>query len=298
MLMSVAHLGLSLQTTPPPATAWRTAASPTARQLAAAKEAGELSLWGSASPRARPVALWELKLFFKADEDMQEQLGLRGTKDQDSTFGAIAGIAVAGLLLSTVVEASELPPPVKLPLGAVCSLAPFLAITAGVAIPDELSALRRLSPVYRRRQNYHEAGHFAVGHLLGLEVDSYNSASADGAGAEVVFASPFTRTSRSHDVLDRVAVLAMAGVAAEVLACGDAAGGFTDVAQLRGLMETAAPPITARREQDDRIRWATLMALTLLENNRGRLDALAARFESAPPVGSLVRCLEGVEEEK
>lgn len=292
----VAHLGLAPQSAPPSATAWRSAASPTASQLAAAKEAGELTLWGSASPRAQPVALWELKMFFKADKDMQEQLGLRSTKDQDSTFGALAGIAVAGVVLSTFVEAADLPPPVKLPLGAVCSLAPFLAITAGVAIPDELSAFRRLLPAYRRRQNYHEAGHFAVGHLLGLEVEGYNAASADGAGAEVVFASPFTPTSRSHDVLDRVAVLAMAGVAAEVLACGDAAGGYTDVAQLRGFMEAAAPPINARREQDDRIRWATLMALTLLENNRPRLDELARRFESAPPIGSLVRCLEGVDE--
>ena len=41
--------------------------------------------------------------------------------------------------------------------GTVCSLAPFLALAAGVAIPKELSALRRLDPAYRRRLTYHEA---------------------------------------------------------------------------------------------------------------------------------------------
>ena len=141
---------------------WLTSAAPTAAQLTAGKEAGEIALWGSVrSPRARQVALWELKLFFKADEDMQAQLGLRRQRDQDDTFGLIAGIAVAGVVASSFIEASSLPPPAKVPLGAACSLAPFLALVAGVAVPQELqgavSAFRRRDLAYRQRQNYHEA---------------------------------------------------------------------------------------------------------------------------------------------
>ena len=112
------------------------AAASSPAMLSAGRNIGEASLWGSVRPRARPVALWELKLFFKAEDDMQRQLGLRGQKDQDDTFGLIAGIAVAGVVTSSVIEASSLPPVAKLPLGAVCSLAPFLALAAGVAVPQ------------------------------------------------------------------------------------------------------------------------------------------------------------------
>ena len=249
-------------------------------------------------PRARQTALWELKLFFKAEEDMQRQLGLRGQRDQDDTFGLIAAIAVAGVGMSSFLEASTLPPVVKVPLGAVCSLAPFLALAAGVAVPQSLqgyaTALRRLDPAYRRRQNYHEAGHLLVGHLIGLEVESFNAASADGAGAEVSFVSPL-KAARTHDVVDGLCVLAMAGVAAEVIACESAEGGYTDVAQLRGLLAAAEPPVTAARDVDDRIRWSTLMALTMLQNNRGCLDALALKMPTATDVGECIRTLEATD---
>ena len=292
----VAWLQLALPAACALATGWSTSAAPTAAQLTAGKQAGEVVLWGSVRPpRARQTAQWELKLFFKADDDMQEQLGLRRQRDQDDTFGLIAGIAVAGVVTSSFVEASSLPPPLKLPLGAVCSFAPFLALLAGVAVPQQLQAaviaLRRLDPAYRQRQNYHEAGHFLVGYLLGLEIERYNAASADGAGAEVEFVSPIAST-RTHDAVDAVAVLAMAGIAAEVIACGGAEGGTTDVGQLRGILRAASPAIATRKDQDDRIRWATLMALTMLQNERKSLDVLAKQFETMEDVGQCIRALE------
>ena len=278
---------------------WSESATPSAAQLAAGRAAGEVTLWGSVRPRARPVALWELKLFFKAEDDMQQQMGLRGQKDQDDTFGLIAGIAVAGVVASSFVEASTLPPLAKVPLGVVCSLAPFLTLAAGVAVPEGLQGLvtafrRRVDPAYRRRQAFHEAGHLLVGHLIGLEVACYNAASANGESAQVEFVSPFTPAApaRTHDVVDGLTVLAMAGVAAEVIACGSAEGGYADVAELKQLLASASPPVTEAREVDDRIRWATLMALTMLQNNKSCLDALTAQFESAQDVGECIRTLE------
>ena len=85
----------------------------------------------------------------------------------------------------------------------------------------------------------------------------------------------------------------MAGVAAEVIACGSAEGGYTDVAQLRGMLAIAQPPITLARDVDDRIRWATLMALTMLQNNRDCLDALVTQMETGSDVGDCIRTLEG-----
>ena len=137
-----------------PSLAWAASATPTAALLAAGKEAGSVRLWGSVQPRARQVALWELKLFFKAEDDMQKQLGLTSQKDQDDTFALIAGIAVAGVIASSAIEASELPQVAKVPLGVASTLAPFLALLAGVAVPQQLqlsvTSLRRLLPEYRR----------------------------------------------------------------------------------------------------------------------------------------------------
>ena len=67
------------------------------------------------------------------------------------------------------------------------------------------------------------------------------------AHMQVTFVSPFTKAARTHEVVDSVAVLAMAGVAAELIAFGGAEGGYTDVAQLRGILQLASPPIAAAR---------------------------------------------------
>ena len=74
--MHVAWLLLALPAACALATGWSTSAAPTAAQLTAGKEAGEVVLWGSVRPpRARQTAQWELKLFFKADDDMQVRCG-------------------------------------------------------------------------------------------------------------------------------------------------------------------------------------------------------------------------------
>ena len=58
-------------------------------------------------------------------------------------------------------------------------------------------------------------------------------------------------------------------------------------------MELASPAIKDGPQQDDRIRWATLMALTMLQNNRELLDQLAKQFEgAAQDVGTCIRLLE------
>ena len=123
-------------------------------------------------------------------------------------------------------------------------------------------------------------------------MEEYNAASSNGAGAEVRFVSPFKPGSTTHDVLDGVCVLSMAGVAGEVLACGDAQGGYADVVQLRSLCSVASPPISSARDQDERIRWALLMALTMLQNNREALDALVVQLEAAQDVETCARAIE------
>jgi hypothetical protein len=249
------------------------------------------------SPRARQVAPWELKLFFKAEEDMQKQLGLRTQVDADKTFGAIGALAIGGVVASSVLlgdGSGMAADPLRTSLGYAAAALPFAALIAAVLLPDAvrraLVTLWRLDPEYRKRQTYHEAGHFLCGYLTGLEVEKYDAATGAGAGSAVQFGgSGFGRDAAS---LDRLAVVSMGGVAAEVIACGDAEGGIEDVNMLRRLMAGASPPVAGRREQDDRIRWGTLFALTLLQQHSGALDRLAVAFEASDDVGTCIAAIE------
>jgi hypothetical protein len=280
------------------ASAFSLPASPTRQDLDAAKAASSIQLWAAHSPRARQVAPWELKLFFKAEEDMQKQLGLRTQVDADKTFGAIGALAIGGVVSSSVLLGGDTggmaADPLRTSLGYLAAGTPFAALIAAVLLPDvvrrTLVTFWRLDPEYRKRQTYHEAGHFLCGYLTGLEVEKYDAATGAGAGSAVQFGGG--SVGRDAASLDRLAVVSMGGVAAEVIACGDAEGGIEDVNMLRGLMAGASPPVSGRRDQDDRIRWGTLFALTLLQQHADALDRLAEAFEASEDVGACIAAIE------
>lgn len=237
-------------------------------------------------------------MFFqqRSDRDMQSQLGLRAQADSDRTLGAVVGVGVFGAVASAALlnDAPGQHDELRTALGYVAALLPFAAITAIVVVPDVVKAVLvrswSLDPTYRKRYLYHEAGHFLIGYLLGLDVDGYDAATGAGAGSAVSFSA---RTDpRDPAVLDALAVVSMGGVAGEVIACGDAEGGTTDVTQLRALMASASPPLTSRNAQDERIRWATLMALTMLTRQQASLDALADALERRCDVGECVTAIE------
>ena len=226
---------------------------------------------------------------------MQRQLGLTRQADQERAYGALATIAIGGVVGATVLEGSAewLPPTPRYILGGLAAVAPFVTLVAGVSAPGQFERLIvriwRLNPAYRKRQTYHESGHFLVGYLLGFEVEHYNAASADGKGASVSFLTPNSSDSDfdASAALDALLVLSLSGIAAEVLCCGDAEGGMADIAAARELMSRSS--LSARSLQDDRIRWAMLMALTLLQQHRPSLDAVARSFEEGAPVGACIR---------
>ena len=249
------------------------------------------------------MAPWELKLFFRAEEDVQRQLGLRAQVDADRTFGVIGAVAVGGVILSSILlggdSSSMAADPLRTSLGYAAAAAPFVVLVAAVVLPDlvrkTLVSFWRLDPAYRKRQTYHEAGHFLCGYLTGLEVEKYDAATGAGASSAVQFGGSFGRDAAS---LDRLAVVSMAGVAAEVITCGDAQGGVEDVNMLRGFMASSSPPIVGRSQQDDRIRWGTLFALTLLQQHAGALHRLAIALDNSDDVVTCIRAIEEANEDQ
>lgn len=98
------------------------------------------------------------------------------------------------------------------------------------------------------------------------------------------------RARTAADRLDVLACVSMAGIAGEVIGCGNAEGGAEDLSQLRGIMQASA--LRAREQQDDRVRWATLMALTQLQRQRASFDALVESFERGDDVPLCISAIE------
>jgi len=209
--------------------------------------AGTPQLWGTARLLFRPVALWELRPFFaqRDDRNMQAQLGLdrsAARMDQTRLYQALGASTILGIGGSLGLQDAPLPDALRLPLSAAVATLPFGLLGLSVARPDTLrvalSAFAFLSPDQRRRLIYHEAGHFLVGHLAGLRVAGYT---VGAAGSAVRFTDQDASSRFGGDgagagadaAVDAIAVVSMAGLAAEVVACGSAEGGLDDLAQLR-----------------------------------------------------------------
>jgi hypothetical protein len=262
--------------------------------LVPALASGAMPLWGSARLLSRPVAVWELRPFFEQrdDRDMQQQLmGSAARSEQSRLYLSLgAALAIGG---SLGIGDLPLPDSLRLPLSAGAAAAPFALLGVSIARPDALrvalSTAALLSPERRRRLVYHEAGHFLVGHLIGLRVEAYT---VGAAGSAVRFSAQGAAVGA--DLVDAIACVSMAGIAAEVVACGAAEGGREDLAQLRAaFLELAPRTLGTTRQQDDRIRWATMMALTLITRHRDALDVLAAAFERGSAIDECIVAIEG-----
>jgi hypothetical protein len=95
----------------------------------------------------------------------------------------------------------------------------------------------------------------------------------------------------SEDDLDRLAVISVAGVCAEILAYGNAEGGVADLNQMRQIFSSADVPLS-EREIDSRIRFALAFALTQLRRHLGALDALVSVMERG---GTVEECIVSIE---
>lgn len=119
-----------------------------------------------------------------------ELVETNGDADADRASLFVLGLFVASM--SSAVAASEsLPGPeiVRFVVVWLLSFAPLLFVGVGLAVPQELQvALIQLQaavlPSYKQRMIQHEAGHFLMGHLLGLPVKEYRADSAIKSAVE------------------------------------------------------------------------------------------------------------------
>lgn len=298
-----------------------------------------------------------------------ELIELNGDKDADRASLAVLSLFVASTT-SAIVANQNLPGPeiVRFAVVWAFSFAPLAFVGYGIATPQKLQTLlvsiqRNIFPTYRKRMIQHEAGHFLLGHLLGLPVKGYaanavKSAvefyplndpevgrdrvqslgfdgssrtdsnetprsssdapffSKDGRGSDVIAsqsvfrndknytANPFLKLPSQNEpsnawpyrgfddaTIDKLTVVSVAGVCAEILAFGDAEGGYADISQLRQLFNSAEPELD-ERGIENRIRFALGYTMSQLRLHLGALDALAEVMEND---GSIADCVLTIE---
>ena len=302
---------------------------------------------------------------------IMELIELNGDSDSDRTSLAVLCLFV-GCSLSAIVVNQNLPGPeiIRFLVVWILSFAPLAFVGYGIATPEKLqtflvSLQRNIFPTYRKRMIHHEAGHFLMGHLLGLPIKGYASNavkaavefyplndpeagmsrvrqlgfdsvgsrsndndmqdkrsdvpffSREGSGSFIVDnQSVFDRNAKNYTdnpllqlpsrdepsmawpyrgfdeaTIDRLAVISVAGVCAEIISFGNAEGGYADFSQLRQLFNSAQTDMD-ERVMNNRIRFALGYTISQLRLHLGALDALV---DIMARDGSVAECVLAIE---
>ncbi|KAH6791337.1 transmembrane protein [Perilla frutescens var. frutescens] len=148
-------------------------------------------------------------------------------------------------------------------------------------------------PDYQERIARHEAAHFLVAYLLGLPILGYsldigkeNVNLIDERLEKLIYSGQLDAKE-----LDRLAVVAMAGLAAEGLQYDKVVGQSADLFTLQRFINRSKPQIS-KDQQQNLTRWAVLFAASLIKNNRAMHEALMAAMSKKATV---VECIEAIE---
>ncbi len=308
-----------------------------------------------------------------AKYSIMELIELNGDRDADRASLAVFCLTVASSVSAIVANQSMSfgPEILRFVVVWLFSFAPLAFVGYGLSTPAELQALlvsiqRNVFPTYRKRMIQHEAGHFLIGHLLGMPIRGYSANavknsvefyplndsdvgkerasqlgfdrptnndsgtyyddtpkqtkgyfSNEGSGSQMLQdQSVFRRTSKEdkyadfvklpaqdepknawpyrgfdHATLDQLTAVSVAGVCAEILAFGNAEGGYADLSKLRQLLSNAEPQLS-EKEMENRIRYALGFAMGQLRRHLGALDALAKVMEQDGDVAECVLAIE------
>lgn len=148
-------------------------------------------------------------------------------------------------------------------------------------------------PDYQERVAGHEAAHFLLAYLLGLPILGYsldigkeNVNLTDERLEKLIYSGQLDAKE-----LDRLAVVAMAGLAAEGLQYDKVVGQSADLFSLQRFINRSKPPLS-KDQQQNLTRWAVLFAATLIKNNKAIHEALMAAMSKK---ATIVECIEAIE---
>ncbi|XP_037487727.1 uncharacterized protein LOC119366146 [Triticum dicoccoides] len=148
-------------------------------------------------------------------------------------------------------------------------------------------------PDYQERIARHEAAHFLVAYLTGLPILGYSLDIGkehvnlvDDQLQKLLYSGQLDQKE-----VDRLAVISMAGLAAEGLQYDKVVGQSADLFTLQRFLNRTKPPL-GKAQQQNLTRWAVLIAASLLKNNKAAHDALVSAMSQKATV---LGCIEAIE---
>lgn len=156
-----------------------------------------------------------------------------------------------------------------------------------------ISGFSSVFPDYQERIARHEAAHFLVAYLLGLPILDY---SLDIGKEHVNLINDklekliYSGQLDAQD-LDRLAVVSMAGLAAEGLTYDKVIGQSADLFTLQRFINRSKPQLS-KEQQQNLTRWAVLFAASLVKNNKAVHEALMAAMSRKATV---LECIQTIE---
>ncbi|CAL9001254.1 unnamed protein product [Prunus brigantina] len=178
-------------------------------------------------------------------------------------------------------------------LGSISLVVLGVGSTAPGLLQAAISSFSSFFPDYQERIARHEAAHFLVAYLLGLPILGYSLDIGkehvnliDERLEKLIYSGQLDAKE-----LDRLAVVAMAGLAAEGLTYDKVIGQSADLFSLQRFINRSKPQLS-KEQQQNLTRWAVLFAGSLLKNDKEIHEALITAMSNK---ATILECIEAIE---
>lgn len=263
------------------------------RVLDELKAEGALSKFGSVVPTRRNVFPRELST---AGILNQESIGQPSVRNDAafliSVVGVTSVVAVAGMFLP-----GELSFFVPYLAGGVSIAVLAIGSTAPGLLQVFIDLFSRVFPDYRERMLKHEAGHFLIAYLCGVPITAYSidlgKEHTDLLEAKLQRRIVDPKKKLTPEEVDLLALVSMAGVAAEGMNFDDVVGQNADLMTLQRVLNKSQDKLPANTQQSI-TRWAVWESANLLKSEKPAYEKLMELMKKGAPVSDCIQAIESV----
>ncbi|RHN42993.1 hypothetical protein MtrunA17_Chr8g0383001 [Medicago truncatula] len=178
-------------------------------------------------------------------------------------------------------------------IGSISLVVLGIGSTSPGLLQAAISSFSVVFPDYQERIARHEAAHFLIAYLLGLPILGYSLDIGkehvnliDDRLEKLLYSGQLDAKE-----IDRLAVVSMAGLAAEGLTYDKVVGQSADLFTLQRFINRTKPQLS-KDQQQNLTRWAVLFSASLLKNNKSIHEALMA---SMAKKASVLECIQTIE---
>lgn len=259
--------------------------------MTALKDAGKAALWASYPNISRRTTY--MRELSGAGIKNPEELAIPSVRNDLAFLVTVVGTTSVLAVLAGVFLPGDWGFFVPYLLGGVSLAVLAVGSTAPGLLQAGIGVFSQAFPDYKERILRHEAAHFLVAYLLGVPVVAY-SLDTGKEHTNLVDAKLQKRLyegALDAGELDRLAVVAMAGLAAEGLKYDKVTGQSADLFSLQRLINRSQPKI-GNEQQQSLTRWAVVYACSLLKSHEKAYTALMGAMDKQSSVEECILAIE------